>query len=154
MRASGFERSTGLLKRSPFGNPLKHVAFSTQIEGNHHLQGNVQVYNVRIPAQVASDFLPTNSRKLRKAFVNGEHSKEVLRLPWNRLGEGRSWVIKSCVGFRNRRFGAKPIFFFWVKPTSREKSNEGCNVHELMAHWKTKTDLDRQLRALFPSTLP
>ena len=26
------------------------MAFSTKIQGNHHLQGNVQVYNVRIPA--------------------------------------------------------------------------------------------------------
>ena len=25
------------------------MAFSTKINGNHHLQGNVQVYNVRIP---------------------------------------------------------------------------------------------------------
>ena len=25
------------------------MAFSTKIEGNHYLQGNVQVYNVRIP---------------------------------------------------------------------------------------------------------
>ena len=31
---------------------LKHtfcLAFSTQAKGSHHLQGNVQVYNVRIP---------------------------------------------------------------------------------------------------------
>ena len=26
------------------------MAFSTKIKGNHHLQGNVQAYNVRIPA--------------------------------------------------------------------------------------------------------
>ena len=25
------------------------MAFSAKIKGNHHLQGNVQVYNVRIP---------------------------------------------------------------------------------------------------------
>ena len=25
------------------------MAFSTKIKGNHHLQGNAQVYNVRIP---------------------------------------------------------------------------------------------------------
>ena len=42
----------GLLKRSPFRNQLKHVAFSTPTYNkNHHVQGNVQVYNVRIPAK-------------------------------------------------------------------------------------------------------
>ena len=40
---------TGLLKRNSFCNHLTHVVFSTKIKGNHHLQGNVQVYNVRIP---------------------------------------------------------------------------------------------------------
>ena len=30
-------------------NHLKHGFFNTKIKGNHHLQGNVQVYNVRIP---------------------------------------------------------------------------------------------------------
>ena len=39
---------TGLLKDT-FCNHLKHVACPTKIKGNHHLQGNVQVYNVRIP---------------------------------------------------------------------------------------------------------
>ena len=38
-----------LLNRSPCCNHLKHVAFSTQIKGNHNLQGNVQVYHVRVP---------------------------------------------------------------------------------------------------------
>ena len=28
------------------------MVFSTKIRGNHHLQGNVQVYNVRIPVFV------------------------------------------------------------------------------------------------------
>ena len=41
--------SARLLKRSPFCNHLKHGFFNTKIKGNHHLQGNVQVYNVRIP---------------------------------------------------------------------------------------------------------
>ena len=36
------------------------MAFSTKIKGNHHLQGNVQVYNVRIPVQsVSSQFQAT-----------------------------------------------------------------------------------------------
>ena len=35
--------------KDTFCNHSKHVAFSTQVKGNHHLQGNVQVYNVRIP---------------------------------------------------------------------------------------------------------
>ena len=42
--------TTGLLKRSPFCNHLKHGFFHTRIKGNHHL-GNVQVYSVRIPVQ-------------------------------------------------------------------------------------------------------
>ena len=29
------------------------MAFSTKIKGHHHLQGNVQVYNLRIPERVA-----------------------------------------------------------------------------------------------------
>ena len=32
------------------------MAFSTKINGSHHLQGNVQVYNVRIPAKPHSGF--------------------------------------------------------------------------------------------------
>ena len=38
---------TGLLKRCIL--PIWNMAFSTKIKGNHHLQGNVQVYNVSIP---------------------------------------------------------------------------------------------------------
>ena len=38
----------GLLKRYLVAL-LKHVAFSIEIKRNHHLQGNVQVYTVRIP---------------------------------------------------------------------------------------------------------
>ena len=40
---------SGLLKRNSFCNPLKHVAFSSKMKGHHHLQGSVQVYDVRIP---------------------------------------------------------------------------------------------------------
>ena len=32
------------------------MAFSTKIKGNHNLQGNVQLYNVRIPAKPAVCF--------------------------------------------------------------------------------------------------
>ena len=38
---------TGLLKR--YILPNRNMAFSTKMRGNHHLQGNVQVYNLRIP---------------------------------------------------------------------------------------------------------
>ena len=40
-----------LLKRSPFCSQFKHVAFfNTKSKvGNHDFQGNVQVYNIRIP---------------------------------------------------------------------------------------------------------
>ena len=34
-----------------FCNHLKHGTFSTKIQGHLHLQGNVQVDNVRIPVQ-------------------------------------------------------------------------------------------------------
>ena len=49
----------GSLKET-FCNYLKHVAFFQQIKGNHHLQGNVQVYNVRIPV------VPPGFRELNK----------------------------------------------------------------------------------------
>ena len=39
-----------LLKRSPFCHHLTHGFLNTKIKENHHFQGNVQVYNVRIPA--------------------------------------------------------------------------------------------------------
>ena len=38
------------LRRAPQTGQAPRYAFSTKIKGNHHLQGNVQVYNVRIPA--------------------------------------------------------------------------------------------------------
>ena len=44
--------SRGRLKRSPFCNK-KHGFFNTKTKGSHNLQGNVQVYNVRIPVQVS-----------------------------------------------------------------------------------------------------
>ena len=44
------ECRTGLLKRYILPI-LKHDFFNTKIEGHHHLQGNVQVYNVRIPLE-------------------------------------------------------------------------------------------------------
>ena len=40
------------------------MAFSTKIKGNHHLQGNVQVYNVRIPV-------------LQRVNILGEHLKNI-----------------------------------------------------------------------------
>ena len=35
--------------RDTFCNQLKHGFFNTKVKGSHHLQGNVQVNNVRIP---------------------------------------------------------------------------------------------------------
>ena len=52
---------SGLLKR--YMLPISNMAFSTKIKGNHHLQGNVQVYNVRIPALLLESF----SRKCGRA---------------------------------------------------------------------------------------
>ena len=51
---------SGLLKRyilQPFDG-----FFNTNIKGHHHLQGNVQVYNVRIP--VSFPFFPFGGRNL------------------------------------------------------------------------------------------
>ena len=48
-----FKTSTSHLNRSPFCNHLKHVAFSAKIKGNLHLQGNVQVNNVKIPVTLS-----------------------------------------------------------------------------------------------------
>ena len=47
---------TGLLKRYIL-QPFDTCGFSTKLEGNHHLQGNVQLYNVRIPDIRDSYFL-------------------------------------------------------------------------------------------------
>ena len=48
--------------RSPFCNPLKHGGFfNTKIKGNHHLQGNVQVYNL---------FLWVSERLQQETFKN------------------------------------------------------------------------------------
>ena len=49
----------GSLKDPHFGQS-KHVAVSTKINGNHHLQGNVQVYNVRKPGRPKAFSLSTN----------------------------------------------------------------------------------------------
>ena len=41
--------------KDTFCNHLKHVVCSTpKLKGNHHLQGNVRVYNVRIPVYICS----------------------------------------------------------------------------------------------------
>ena len=37
--------------KDTFCNHLKHGFFNTKIKGNHHVQGNVEVYSARIPAQ-------------------------------------------------------------------------------------------------------
>ena len=49
-------------------NHLKHAAFSAKIKGHHHLQGNVQVYNVRISV-------------VSRGFALGKASGRVARLP-------------------------------------------------------------------------
>ena len=50
----------GLLKRNSFCNHLKHVAFSTNIKGNHHLQVAMFrcIIYVRIPAMGGSQNSP------------------------------------------------------------------------------------------------
>ena len=61
--------------------------FSTKIKGNHHLQGDVQVYNVRIP-------------------VVGFQKKEcptLWRLKGNRrklVGSKREWSVQKLLGFQ------------------------------------------------------
>ena len=47
------ENCTGLLKRNTFAHPFETCGFvNTKIKGHHHLQGNVQVYNVRMPGLI------------------------------------------------------------------------------------------------------
>ena len=46
---------------------IRNMAFSAKIQWNHHLQGNVQVYNVKIPVQgVDSLSILLNHRSFRK----------------------------------------------------------------------------------------
>ena len=56
---------------------LKHVVFSTKIKENHHLQGNVQVYNVRIPVKGNVSF--AQPRRTGPPTLTGRQA--VLRLP-------------------------------------------------------------------------
>ena len=49
------------------------MACSTKITGNHHLQGNVQVYNVRIPVK----FRPPEAR-YRMGFVTHNSSERMM----------------------------------------------------------------------------
>ena len=73
---------TGLLKKDTFCNHLKHVAFSTKIKGNHHLQGNVQVYSLQgsLFSSVVPRWLPTPKRDLGKAHHSG-FPRRAVRLP-------------------------------------------------------------------------
>ena len=45
------------------------MAFSTNIKETQHLQGNVQVYNVRIPVPEASSSFPTGSPRFREDLI-------------------------------------------------------------------------------------
>ena len=49
------------------------MAFSTKTKGNHHLQGNVQAYNVRIPVLVGENAFehpdPFRGNQPEPAFV-------------------------------------------------------------------------------------
>ena len=62
------------------------MAFSTKIKGHHHLQGNVQVYNVRIPAVLASLFGHNLCRN------EGQVGAEIEL--W-RLGKMARWIRKD-----------------------------------------------------------
>ena len=55
-------KGTGLLIDAFCQFENGNMAFSTKIKGNHHLQGNVQVHNVRIPEAIAKKHanLPQN----------------------------------------------------------------------------------------------
>ena len=57
------------------------MAFSTKIKGHHHLQGNVQVYNVRIPVLVRIPFIPGRVRR-RSRFAGGGDVVPRTRLPY------------------------------------------------------------------------
>ena len=55
------------------------MAFSTKIKGNHHLQGNVQVYNVRIPV------CTTRNQGLVLLFKGAKINTWVMEGSWLRL---------------------------------------------------------------------
>ena len=54
--------------RAPYKIRLKHVAFCTKMTGHHHVQGNLQVYNARIPVFRHPNRFP----RLRRFFVRGD----------------------------------------------------------------------------------
>ena len=68
----------GSLKDLHFAH-LKHVFF-TKIKGNHRLQGNVQVYNVRIPALVSlsQKWGPVPPKNDEPTSMDFRNSEEVL----------------------------------------------------------------------------
>ena len=80
------------------------MAFSTKIKGNRHLQGHVQVYNVRIPAK-----MPTFAPGFPLPQDCVEHINRIARVlaqPRGNLllvgvgGSGRSSCAKICPGAR------------------------------------------------------
>ena len=55
------------------------MAFSTKIKGHHHLQGNVQVYNVRIPV----------FWKARRIYSKGQTAPQNMKFNLPTQGEGK-----------------------------------------------------------------
>ena len=76
---------------------LKHgFSFPTKIEGNHHLQGTVQVYNVRIPVFVVSMGFEISVQPLADPGLSGnrfEYSTWLRTTAWH-------WRAFACIGAR------------------------------------------------------
>ena len=86
--------------------PIQNMAFSTTIKGKHNLQGNVQVYNVRIPVLGAAQmaFVPTSFLfpGRRQAFRLGAAKTDArpdlgteASFPGVKMSGGQKWYLES-----------------------------------------------------------
>ena len=93
--------------------PLGWMAFSTKIKGHHHLQGNVQVHNVRIPVLVS---LETSAQKSNLKAPS----------PFRFLAALGSSRVHDCCGETFFQFllivdqPLEPLFFFGSPSTASQ----------------------------------
>ena len=83
------------------------MAFPTKTKGHHHLQGNVQVYNVRIPVSVGGTTMAARCQVSPMAgFTDGSMSTD-----YNVHYSRRSW---HCIYFASSSSSFSVSFFFFV----------------------------------------
>ena len=85
------------------------MAFSTKIKGNHHLQGNVQVYNVRIPdPSIPQNKGPNGCPRVlpfvEQVLAHFQHAAEAYGAPSLRLGRNPFGPSSLCIRFLFERF--------------------------------------------------